>query len=89
MQQLLQKQEEQMQKQAAVAAAQAQAGALNLEAQVDQLVAKSLEKRMPPPKHSSSSSQHNSKLTSPVAGSERPSTASALEVSQVLNSSTH
>ena len=54
MQQLLQKQEEQKQKQAAAAAAaaaaaQAQAGALNLEAQVDQLVAKSLEKRMPPP----------------------------------------
>lgn len=49
MQQLLQKQEEQKQKQAAAAAAaQAQAGALNLEAQVDQLVAKSLEKRMPP-----------------------------------------
>jgi len=47
MQQLLQKQEEQKQKQAA-AAAQAQAGALNMEAQVDQLVAKSLEKRMPP-----------------------------------------
>lgn len=47
MQQLLQKQEEQKQKQAA-AAAQAQAGALSLAAQVDQLVAKSLEKRMPP-----------------------------------------
>ena len=51
MQQLLQKQEEQKQKQAAAAAAaaRAQAGALNLEAQVDQLVAKSLEKRMQPP----------------------------------------
>lgn len=48
LEQVLQKQEEQKQKQAAAAAAaQAQAGAINLDAQVEQLVVKTLEKRLP------------------------------------------